>query len=148
MECNFEMNRTIIQIPLAFTSIMLQFLDILFTILHLVIILFNLFGWIPRPTRKAHFIVVLLTASSWFLLGIWFGIGYCPVTDWQWQVKEKLGERNLPNSFIEYYAEKLTGRNFEPGLVDIVTATAFALAALLSIYVNFILPRINGRNRA
>ena len=141
------MNRTIIQIPLVFISIMLQFLDILFTILHLAIILFNLFGWIPRATRRAHFIVVLLTAASWFLLGIWFGIGYCPVTDWQWQVKEKLGERNLPNSFIEYYAEKLTGRNFDPRFVDIITATAFALAAGLSIYVNFILPRIKASNR-
>jgi len=144
---SIEFNRTIIQIPLVFTRIMLQFLNIIFTILHLAIILFNLFGWIPGAIRRAHFIVVLLTAASWFLLGIWFGIGYCPVTDWQWQVKEKLGERNLPNSFIEYYAEKLTGRNFDPGFVDIVTATAFALAALLSIYVNFILPRIKARNR-
>src|SRR5947209_1654024 len=141
------MNRTIIQIPLVFTCVMLKFLDILFTILHLAIILFNLLGWIPKSTRRGHFIVVLLTAASWFLLGIWFGIGYCPVTDWQWQVKEKLGERNLPNSFIEYYAEKLTGRNFDPGFVDTITATAFAIAALLSIYVNFILPRVKGGKR-
>lgn len=127
---------------------MLRFLDILLTILHLIIILFNLFGWIPRATRKAHFIVILLTAACWFLLGIWFGIGYCPVTDWQWQVKEQLGERNLPNSFIEYYAEKLSGQNFDAKFIDIITATAFAIAALLSIYVNFILPKIKARNSA
>jgi hypothetical protein len=126
---------------------MLPLLDILLTILHLIIILFNLFGWIIKATRKAHFIVVLLTAASWFLLGIWFGIGYCPITDWQWQVKEKLGERHLPNSFIEYYAEKLSGRNFDPLFFDIVTAIAFAFAALFSIYVNFILPRIKRRKR-
>ncbi|MCW3107811.1 MAG: hypothetical protein JWQ09_2317, partial [Segetibacter sp.] len=60
-------------------------------------------------TKKAHFISILLTAGSWFLLGIWFGWGYCPVTDWQWQVKEKLGEKGLPASFIEYYGEKITG---------------------------------------
>jgi len=127
---------------------MLWFLDILLTILHLIIILFNLFGWIPRATRKAHFIVILLTAACWFLLGIWFGIGYCPITDWQWQVKEQLGERNLPNSFIEYYAEKLSGQNFDAKFIDIITATAFAMAALLSIYVNFILPKIKARNSA
>ena len=127
---------------------MLQFLNILLTILHLAIILFNLFGWIPKATRRAHFIVILLTAASWFVLGIWFGIGYCPVTDWQWQVKEKLGERNLPNSFIEYYAEKLTGRNFGSGFIDTITAVAFAVAALLSVYVNFILPGIEQRNRS
>jgi hypothetical protein len=119
-----------------------RFLDILLTIIHLSIILFNLFGWIPKVTRKAHFIVILLTAASWFLLGIWFGIGYCPVTDWQWQVKERLGERNLPNNFIEYVAEKLSGRNFDSGFVDAVTAACFAVAVVLSIYVNFILPRV------
>ena len=126
---------------------MLNLLDILLTILHLSIILFNLFGWIPKTTRKAHFIVILLTAASWFLLGIWFGIGYCPVTDWQWQVKEKSGERNLPNNFIEYVAEKASGRNFDSGFVDAVTAVGFAVAALLSVYVNFILPWIKARKR-
>ena len=126
---------------------MLKFLDVLFTIVHLAIILFNLFGWIPKATRKAHFMAILLTAASWFLLGIRFGIGYCPVTDWQWQVKARLGERNLPNSFIEYYAEKLSGRNFDTGFIDTVTAIAFGLATLLSVYVNFILPRIKRRIR-
>jgi len=89
----------------------------------------------------------LLTAASWFLLGIWFGIGYCPFTDWQWQVKAKLGERNLPNSFIQYFAEKIAARNFDSGFVDAVTAISFALAALLSVYVNFILPKIRAVNR-
>jgi hypothetical protein len=126
---------------------MLTFLNILFTLLHLLIVIFNLFGWVPKATREVHFIVILLTAASWLLLGIWFGIGYCPVTDWQWQVKEKLGERNLPNSFIKYYADKLTGHNFDPKLVDTITAIAFAIAALLSVYVNFILPRIKRSSR-
>ncbi|TKK71609.1 DUF2784 domain-containing protein [Ilyomonas limi] len=125
----------------------LKSLDVLFTTVHLAIILFNLFGWIPKATRRAHFMVILLTAASWFLLGIWFGIGYCPVTDWQWQVKTRLGERNLPNSFIKYYAEKLSGRNFDSGFIDAVIATAFGLTTLLSMYVNFMLPRIKRRKR-
>ena len=124
---------------------MLSFLDVLLTIIHLSIIFFNLFGWIPKATRRAHFIVIVLTAASWFLLGIRFGIGYCPFTDWQWQVKERLGERNLPNNFIEYIAEKASGRNFDSEFVDTVTAIGFALAALLSVYVNFILPRIKNK---
>ena len=126
---------------------MLVLLDVLLTIVHVTIILINLFGWIPKGTRKFHFIIIVLTAASWFLLGIPYGIGYCPVTDWQWQVKERLGERNLPNSFIEYIAEKVMGRNFDPALVDTVTAISFALAALLSIYVNFILPRVRAGNK-
>ena len=117
---------------------MLRLLDVLLTFLHLVIIGFNLFGWIWPATRKAHFICVLATAASWFLLGIWFGMGYCPVTDWQWRVKEQLGEHNLPASFIKYYADKISGRAISSSLIDRVTGISFLVAALLSVYVNFI----------
>lgn len=116
---------------------MLQFLDILLTIVHLAIVGFNLFGWIPIVTRKAHFLSILLTAASWLLLGIWFGIGYCPFTDWQWQIKEKLGESNLPSNFIEYFAEKISGRDFDAQLVNNLIIVCFVLAAVISIYLNF-----------
>ena len=119
---------------------MLRLLDFLLTIIHLSIVFFNLFGWIPKKWRKAHFISVVLTASSWFILGIWFGFGYCPFTDWQWQVKERLGETNLPPNFVEYFAEKITKQDFSPELVANVIAFSFAAAALISIYVNFVLP--------
>jgi hypothetical protein len=116
---------------------MLLFADIFFTIIHLAIILFNLFGWIPRSTRRAHFVMVILTAASWFILGIWFGMGYCPITDWQWRVKELRGEINLPGNFVEYFAEKLSNHNFDSQLVNLVTGVSFALAALASVFVNF-----------
>ena len=119
---------------------MFHFLDILLTIVHLSIVCFNLFGWMPKKWRKAHFISIVLTAASWFILGIWFGFGYCPFTDWQWQVKERLGEKNLPANFVEYFAEKITGQNFSPTLVSNVIAISFAAAALISVYVNFVLP--------
>lgn len=112
-------------------------LDFLFTILHLIIIGFNLLGWIWPSTRRLHFIFVLFTAGSWFILGIWYGIGYCPITEWQWQIKEELGETNLPNSFIEYFADKITHRNISSDLIDAVTAISFAIAAVLSVYLNF-----------
>jgi Protein of Unknown function (DUF2784). len=117
---------------------MFQLLDAFFTLLHLIIIGFNLLGWIWPATRKAHFICIVATAVSWFLLGIWFGIGYCPVTDWQWRIKEQLGEHNLPSSFIKYYADKISGKNISSSFIDIVTVISFLVAALLSVYVNFI----------
>lgn len=117
---------------------MLHFLDILFTLLHVIIIGFNLFGWIFPATRKLHFISVIVTAFSWFILGIWFGMGYCPITDWQWRIKEKLGESNLPGSFITYYANKITGGNFSDAFVSRWTLICFLMAALLSVYFNFI----------
>ena len=116
---------------------MLKFLDILYTIIHLLIIGFNLFGWIWPRTRKAHLITIGATAASWFILGIWFGWGYCPVTDWQWDVKEKLGERDLPASFITYFANKLTGKDFSDRLVNEVTLIIFVLLIIITVYVNF-----------
>lgn len=111
--------------------------DIALTLVHLVIIVFNLFGWIFPATRRAHFICIMLTTFCWFVLGVWFGWGYCPVTDWQWHIKEKLGETNLPGSFITYYANKITGRQFSDAFINIITLVLFLLAAVISVYVNF-----------
>jgi len=114
----------------------LRLLDILLTLIHLAIIGFNLFGWIWKRTRRMHLVCVMLTAGCWFILGIWFGWGYCPVTDLQWHIKEKLGETNLPGSFIKYFADKISGIPVDASLVDTLTAGGFFAAALLSVYVN------------
>jgi hypothetical protein len=117
---------------------MLQFLDAFFTLLHVIIIAINLFGWIPPATRRFHFIFIIVTAFCWFILGIWFGMGYCPITDWQWRVKEQLGERNLPASFITYYINKISHSNFSDSFINLFTLIFFIAAALLSVYFNFI----------
>jgi len=124
---------------------MLQSLDLLFTLLHLVIILFNLFGWLLPHLLKAHLIFALLTLASWLVLGIWFGIGYCPITDWQWQIKEKLGEHNLPASFVKYFADAVTGYSFDPALIDVLTGLSFGIAIFASVYLNIIRFRRNKR---
>ena len=111
--------------------------DFFFTLLHLAIIGFNLLGWIWKPLRKAHLVCIAATAFSWFILGIWFGWGYCPVTDWQWDIKRKLGETDLPGSFIKYFADRLAGEDFSPVLIDKLTLAAFLFVAFLSVYLNF-----------
>lgn len=116
---------------------MLIFLDILFTLAHLALVAFNLTGWIWKRTRKAHFITLLITAASWFVLGIWYGWGYCPLTDWQWDVKTKLGQRDLPNSFIKYFADRITGQDINPSVIDAITLGSLIAAVIASVYVNF-----------
>lgn len=120
-------------------------LDFAFTVLHLLIIGFNLFGWIWRPLRKAHLAVILLTAASWLGLGIWYGIGYCPITDWQWRIKRKLGETDLPASFIKYFADKVTGADLNAGLIDLITVVFFVMAAAVSVYLNILRGKRRGR---
>lgn len=120
-------------------------LDYLFTILHLIIIGFNLFGWIYKPTRKLHFWFAMLTLSCWTILGIWYGLGYCPITDWQWNIKTQLGEQNLPGSFIKYFADKLTGSNINTTLIDVLTLVFFLIAIACSVKVNFFAKRFKSQ---
>lgn len=117
---------------------MLFFLDIFFTLVHFGLIVFNLTGWIWKRTRKVHLLVLGLTTASWFVLGVWYGWGYCPLTDWHWDVKEKLGETDLPNSFVKYYADKISGSDIAVSLVDNATLACLLFAIVAAIYVNFI----------
>ena len=115
----------------------LVILDVLLTIFHMIIIGFNLLGWIWKPTKKIHFWFAMITLFCWVVLGLWYGLGYCPITDWQWNVKAQLGEQNLPASFVKYFVDKLTGLNVSANLIDICTLLFFLLAIIASIKVNF-----------
>ncbi len=116
---------------------MLELLNIFFHFLHILIIFFNLLGWIFHKTRRAHLLSVLLTFVSWFGLGIFYGWGYCPSTDWHWQVQRNLGIDNLPNSYIKYLFDTITGISSDPFLIDVLTLVLFILAFTISIWLNF-----------
>jgi hypothetical protein len=115
----------------------LQLLDYFFTFLHLAIIGANLFAWLWKKTRKLHLYIVGITLFCWLVLGIWYGIGYCPITDWQWEVKSQLGESNLPNSFVKYYLDKIFGTNIPDNTVDLITLGSFLIAIICSVKVNY-----------
>lgn len=115
---------------------MYAFLDYLFLFIHTIVILFNLFGWIWRITRKANLILLLATAGSWLILGIWYGIGYCPLTDWHWQVLRKLGDNNMPNSYVKYLIDRIFGTDINATGVDMWVAILFIIALIVSIIVN------------
>lgn len=115
----------------------LQLIDYLFTFLHLFIIGANLLLWIWPKTRKLHLYIVGATLFCWLFLGIWYGIGYCPITDWQWQIKSKLGETNLPNSFVKYHLDRISGLNIADTTVDLITLGTFLVAIACSVKLNF-----------
>jgi len=114
-----------------------KLLDIFFVIFHTFTILFNLFGWIWKRTRKYNLILLLLTGGSWLFLGLLVGtLGYCPFTDWHFEVLEKLGRTDLPLSYIKYLADRLTGLNFSSSLVDNITLYSFLTALIISLFLN------------
>lgn len=113
---------------------MLQLYDIGFTIFHSAFILFVLFGWMHPRTQRIHQFALLFTLIAWLLIGWYVGtIGYCPLTDWQWDIKRQLGELNLPSSFTEYVGEKLTGLDLNKTYVDIVTAAGLAFGVIMAV---------------
>ncbi len=115
---------------------MLKFLDIFFVIFHTGIVFFNLFGWIYKKTRFLNLILLTLTGASWFILGIFYGIGYCPLTDWHFEVLESLGHTNLPTSYIKYMVDRLTGLNTHAHTIDIITMCSFTGAFIISVSLN------------
>ena len=115
---------------------MYYLIDKFFFAFHSSLIVFNLLGWVWRKTRLANLIVLLLTASSWFILGIWYGFGYCPSTDWHWQVREKLGYYDMPSSYIKFLIDSLIGVNVNAKLVDILAVLFLGLALVTSAITN------------
>ena len=109
-------------------------LDYAFIIFHGSLVLFNLTGWAWKRTRRIHFITIGLTILSWFGLGIFYGWGYCPCTEWHWQVKYRLGESDLPYSYVKYYVDRLTGISWEPSAVDATVVILGLLAFGLSCW--------------
>ena len=115
---------------------MYKLLDVFFLTFHSALVIFNVFGWMWKKTRLANLITNLLTGASWFILGIFFGIGFCPLTEWHWQVLHKLGKYDLPDSYMKYILDRITGLNLNPKLVDTSTVVVFFLSVGFSVYFN------------
>ncbi len=111
-------------------------LDIFFLIFHLLLVLFVLFGWIWRKTRRWNLAVILITLASWFLLGLKYGIGYCPLTDWHFQVLRKIGETGMPSSYISYLVVRATSYRPPQTLVDALTLLGAIAALVVSAVLN------------
>jgi len=117
--------------------LLLHILDIFFVIFHSSLILVNLFGWIWKKTRRLNLITLLLTGGSWLFLGMLVGVpGYCPLTDWHFNILKKLGETNLPNSYVKYLVDRLTGLELNASLIDSITLYSFIAALVLSVLIN------------
>ena len=117
-------------------NLLLHFLDWFFFIFHLALVLFNLLGWIWKRTRVWNLVVLLITFFSWFGLGLFYGIGFCPLTEWHWQVLRELGRTGLPTSYISYLIYRIT--QFMPPqiVVDYATMIGAFGAFVVSLALN------------
>ncbi len=95
-------------------------------------------GWIWSGTRKIHLYVLGATLFSWLVLGVKYGLGYCFLTDWHWNIKYRLGQTDLPYSFIKYLFDKYTPFQLADPVIDNITLFSFLLAILITVYINFV----------
>ena len=116
--------------------VLYELANYLFFIFHIALIFFNLFGWISPRWRRLNLITLSLTAFSWFVLGIFYGFGYCFLTDWHWQVRDALGYSTESTSYIHFLILEITGVLMNEKLVDVFTAVFFFSAFAISIYLN------------
>ncbi|MGH9382857.1 MAG: DUF2784 family protein [Vicinamibacterales bacterium] len=113
----------------------MNILNLGFFVFHTLWIVFNCVGWAWRQTRRWQLATVTLTALSWFGLGIWYGWGYCPCTDWHWRVRARLGYDDPP-SYVQLLVRELTGIALSPGAADSLALGALIVAGVLSIVLN------------
>jgi hypothetical protein len=106
-----------------------------FFVFHTAWIIFACAGWAFRRTRRWHLALVAVTAFSWFVLGIWFGWGYCPFTDWHWQVRERLGYQDPP-SYIQVLGQELLGVQLNRAWADALAVGTLVIVSVLSVVTN------------
>jgi hypothetical protein len=114
----------------------LHIADIFLTVFHTSLMIFNLVGWLIPATRRLNLLTLLLTFGSWTFLGYWYGWGYCPLTDWHFNILEKLGYRHLPPSYLQFMLARFAGWSIPTRLADIITVGGLAIAAVGSVTVN------------
>jgi hypothetical protein len=85
-----------------------------------------------KRTRPWQLATVALTALSWFGLGARYGWGYCPCTDWHWQVRARLGFDDPP-SYIQLLVRQLTTIELGLETADALAVITLAAAALLGV---------------
>ena len=107
-------------------------------IFHGLLTLFNFFGWSVPRWRKANLILLLLTAFSWFVIGLFKGFGYCPFTDIHWSILEAAGRLPEESSYISYFITRLTGLKFSSVLIDGITLAGFSAALGISLVMNWL----------
>ncbi len=108
----------------------------LFHLVHIVIILFVMIGWIFSTLLPLHLALTLLTLGSWFILGRWFGIGYCPISDWHWKIKAILGEGRPNGTYIHLVLQNITKRELNSAIVDKVVLIGTMVIMGISLVLN------------
>jgi len=116
---------------------MLLAADVAFFVLHTALILFNMFGWAFKRTRKWHLLSIGLTAASWFVAGYWKGWGYCYCTDWHFMVRRARGFQEYDANYIQLLARTLAGWDVSSAAAESIALSTFAAIIACTAWANW-----------
>lgn len=108
--------------------------DGLFWLFHTALIFFNLFGWIPRRTRRLNFVSLGATLFSWLIMGFSYGIGYCICTDWHFQIRAALGLHDNADSYLQLLVRRI---GLDPPLYVLNNTAGVCMLVAISASVFF-----------
>jgi len=111
-------------------------LDYFFVVFHTLLIVFNLLGWVWKPTRKANLATLMVTGLSWTFLGFFYGLGYCPLTDWHWSVLAELGNSPGTSSYVSYLLQRVLSVRISDSSANALTLATYLFALIFSIALN------------
>lgn len=116
--------------------ILYKVLNVFFFVFHIALILFNVFGWLVPAWRRLNLWTLGITLFSWVVLGVFYGFGYCFLTDWHYAVRDKLGLITESNSYIHFLITRLSGIPIPERTVDIGTVVIFLVVVIISVVLN------------
>ena len=121
---------------------MLKLANIALHIVHLLIVLFSLLGWLVPAWRAMHLLLCATIAFSWFVIGLSIGQpGYCLVTALQQRLwkRLKISDRG---AYIPYLIKTVCGREIETHRSDLLIQLCFYSTTAISLSL-FIFERNN-----
>ena len=106
---------------------MLNVLDWTLFVVHGLFILFNMFGWAWKRTRVLHLVTLASTGFAWFVMGAFWGWGYCVCTDWHTHIRRQLEYAEPEATFAQQFIGQIPGVSLDRTLADCVAGSVFAI---------------------
>ena len=111
-------------------------LNYFYHFIHIFVIIVATFGWTLAKLHKLQIAVIFSILLSWIGGGLFFGFGYCFLTDWHWQVRRRLGIVDDPHSYTKLIFDMISGEDTAPKLVDTLTVAGLLIGIMGCIWRN------------
>jgi len=110
--------------------------DVFFNAFHIIAILVNCFGWAYQKTLKLNLVFLLLTISSWSILGSFYGIGFCFLTMLHSLSLDYLGSSNIPFSYVDYIILQKLGLSIASNTISLISVLLIFTSLSVSLKKN------------